>query len=470
MRPRLRLKPKNLSLDMMKKSPRVSRRHFLKSAGAAGSAIAFPAVIPASALGKGGRPAPSERITMAAIGFGTIAHATAISFLGDKRVQTVAVCDVNKRGDHYGYRGEKEGGREYGCQRVNEHYGDQDCKAYEDYREVFARDDIDAVNISTPDHWHGIMAVEGAKAGKHIYGQKPLSLNVAQGRAMSDAVKEAGITWQTGSQQRSSVHFRRGCELVRNGYIGKVKTVKVVLPGGHNDWNQMADQKEPAKVPEGLNWDLWQGPAPERKFRPALHPLNWRHNYDYSGGMVTDFGAHHIDIAHWGLGRDESGPVRFFNPKVILPPADDLYNTATSFHFECEYDDGILMVVESADISNGVGGVTFEGEDGKWVQVGRGVLKASSEELRRTKIGPNDTPLYESKQHEKNFIDCIYSGEPTAAPIEVAHRSISVAHIANILFRLGRDELKWDPETERFANDEAANAALSRKMRAPWKI
>lgn len=407
---------------------------------------------------------------MACIGFGTIAHATAMSFLGDERIQMVAVCDVHQRGKNYGYSGELEGGRDYGVERVNQHYGNADCKGYEDFREVLARADIDALNISTPDHWHAVMAIEGAKAGKHIYGQKPLSLTIAQGRAMSDAVAKAGITWQTGSQQRSSEHFRRGCELVRNGYLGKVKTVRVRLPGGHTDWSLLAAQQDPAPVPAGFNWDLWQGPAPERAYRPAFHPLNWRHNFDYSGGMVSDWGAHHFDIAQWALGMDHSGPVRFFHPKATLPPAGSIYNTATEFHFEAEYENGITMIVDSGGKEIGTGGVTFEGEDGKWIEVARGVLKASSEELRRTRLGPNDTALYKSAQHERNFVDCIYSGEPTIAPVEVSHRSITIAHIANILFRLGKSGLQWDPKTERFSGDDEANAAIARPMRAPWRI
>ena len=180
---------------------------------------------------------------------------------------------------------------------------------------------------------------------------------------------------------------------------------------------------------------MWQGPAPERKFRPALHPLNWRHNYDYSGGMVSDFGAHHFDIAQWGLDTDNSGPLRFFNPKATMPPAGALYNTATEFHFEAQYENGVILVVDSSDLTaKGAGGVRFEGEDGKWIEFARAVLNAScADELRRTRLGPNNKPLYESKQHELNFIDCIYWGEPTAAPIETSHRSITIAHIANIM-------------------------------------
>jgi predicted dehydrogenase len=453
----------------------MKRRAFIQATGAG---LAFPTIIPSTAIGRGGRPAPSERITMAAIGFGTIAHNTARSFLNDERVQTVAVCDVNKISGSYGYKGELEGGREYGRRVVNEFYAEKQgkdpatinaCAAYEDYREVYARDDIDAVNISTPDHWHGILVVEAARAGKHIYGQKPLSLTIAQGRAMADAVKAAGVTFQAGSQQRSSVYFRRACELVRNGYLGKVHTVRAILPCGHNDWSQRASQKDPAPVPDGLNWDMWLGPAPKREFAPALHPLNWRHNYDFSGGMVTDFGAHHIDIGQWALDMDHSGPVRFFNPSVTLPPVDDLYNTATEFRFEAEYASGVRLVVEST-MEKGAGGVRFEGENGKWIFAQRGVTKSNPPEIWATRLGDNDVRLYESNQHEVNFIDCIYSGAQPVAPIEAAHRTISIAHIGNILLRLGRDELRWNPAKEQFIGDKEANSWISRKMRAPWKI
>jgi predicted dehydrogenase len=197
--------------------------------------------------------------------------------------------------------------------------------------------------------------------------------------------------------------------------------------------------------------------------------LNWRHNYDFSGGMVTDFGAHHIDIGQWALDMDHSGPVRFFNPSVTLPPVDDLYNTATEFRFEAEYASGVRLVVEST-MEKGAGGVRFEGEIGKWIFAQRGVTKSNPPEIWATRLGDNDVRLYESNQHEVNFIDCIYSGAQPVAPIEAAHRTISIAHIGNILLRLGRDELRWNPAKEQFIGDKEANSWISRKMRAPWKI
>jgi len=452
-----------------------SRRRFLAS----GAAAVAPLIVPSSVLGRGGRPPPSERIRLACIGFGTIAHTTARQFLNHPKVQVVAVCDVNRLSGHYGYQGELDGGREYGRRVVNEHYAKLDgrdpaaancCRVTEDYREILADDSIDAVNISTPDHWHAVMAVEAARAGKHIYCQKPLSLTVAHGRAIANAAATAGVTFQTGSQQRSSIHFRKACELVRNGAIGRVRTVRVYLPGGHKDWSGLGTRQAPEPPPEGLAWDLWLGPAPARDYRPALHPLNWRHNYDYSGGMVTDFGAHHFDIVQWALDADSSGPVRFFNGRAEFPPSDALYNTATSFSFEAEYASGVRMIVETADPKMGVGGVRFEGEDGQWIYCSRGVLESQPEGLRREKLPDSAVRLYESNDHEANFIDCIYSGRPTICPAEVGHRSITIAHLGNILLRLGREQLTWDPVRERIEGDPEASAMLDRPARDPWRL
>ncbi len=450
----------------------LSRRKFL---AAAATAAAAPMIIPATALGRGGRPAPSERITMACLGFGTIAQEVTPAFLGDERVQVVAVCEVNRGSDHYGYQGERRGGMEVGLKTVNEHYAQQagkpgydGCRSYGDFRAVLARDDIDALQISTPDHWHAIMAIEGARSGKHIYGQKPLSLTIAQGRAMVNAVTRAGVTWQTGTQQRSQTYFRMACEFVRNGRLGKLRRIKVVLPGGHRDFSGLAARQAPEPVPEGLNYDLWEGPAPHRDYRPALMPLNWRWNYDYSGGMITDWGAHHIDIVQWALDMDGSGPVEFRDLRADLPAPGALYNTAKTFHFECVYANGVVMTVD--DESVGPNGITFEGENGRTIFVSREQLVFKPEELRKEKIRDNEIRLYESNNHQRNFIDCVYSGKPTVSPIEAAHRSISVAHLANIALRLGRKRLPWDPATERVPNDAEANGMLGRAMRAPWKL
>ncbi len=454
----------------MKQRHDYSRRRFLKT-----SAIAFPAIIPATAIGRGGRPAPSARVTMGVLGYGTMAQYTTPNFLNDERVQVTAVADPAADLPNYGYSGEMTGGREVGRMHVEKHYAEQKtqgggfkgCTAYEDFRELLEKEDVDTLNISTPDHWHAAMCLAGAAKGTHMYGQKPLALTLKQGRLMADAVSKAEVTWQTGSQQRSDVYFRTACEFVRNGRIGKLQGIKVILPGGHKDWSKLGDQKDSVPVPKGLNFDMWQGPAPVRDYRPALLPLQWRHNYDYSGGMVTDFGAHHFDIVHWALDMDASGPVKFENVSATLPAPGDLYNTATSFRFECLYKDGVRMTV--SDDRSSTGSILFEGEGGKSILVTRDELKMTPVELRREKIKDDETKLYESRSHERNFIDCVYSGKPTVAPIEAAHRTISVAHLANIAIRNGIKSFDWDPTKEQ-STDAAINAGLDRPMRSPYQV
>lgn len=452
-----------------------SRRHFLKDTVAASAALAFPTIIPATALGKGGRPAPSERVTVGLMGFGTIAQFTSQNFLADARCQIVAVADPVTELSNYGYSGQWTGGRVPGKAMVETFYSERDdrgkdfkgCAIYESHEEMLAKEDLDALNISTPDHWHAKMCLDGAAAGKHMYGQKPLSLTVKQGRRMADAVKKAGITWQTGSQQRSDVYFRTACEFVRNGRLGKLQAIKIVLPGGHKDWSKQAEKVAPLPVPAGFNYDRWEGPAPHRDYRPALLPLQWRHNYDYSGGMVTDFGAHHFDIVQWALGMDESGPVKFTDIKATLPASSEIYNTATSFQFTYHYADGTPVHV--SDDRSSTGSILFEGEDGKSILVTRDALTMTPNELRREKIQDDEIKLYESRGHVRNFLDCIYSGEPTVAPIEAAHRTVSIAHLANIGIRQGISSFDWDPAKEQSSNAKI-NAHLDREAREPYRF
>ena len=462
-----------------------SRRRFITTAA---SAIGFPMIIPASALGRTGRPAPSERLTVGLIGYGTIATDWTGNFLRDDRVQVVACADPMKKYGHYGYKGEKTGGRDAGKERVDEFYSKAEkkpkkvCATYVDFREMMEKEDLDIVQVSTPDHWHAYMAVYAARKGINIYGQKPLALTVAEGRLMSDEVKKAGITWQTGSQQRSDMKFRLASELVRNNRIGKLKRVRVGLPGGHTDWNQMASQQAPAPLPADFDWELWLGPAAEIDYRPALLPLNWRHNFNFSGGMITDFGAHHIDIAHWGMDMENSGPVEMKNISGELK-LNELYNTATKFHFECRYANGVEMVVADKSeelMPEVVGnpatgknfdhtGILFEGTDGKWIWVNRDKIAASDVNILRQVAQEGEVKLYVSKDHTANFIDCIYTGQPTVAPVEIAHRTITVSHLANIALRQGVTKFEWDPQAEKSADDKI-NALLKREWRKPWAV
>ncbi|MEM0898094.1 MAG: Gfo/Idh/MocA family oxidoreductase [Verrucomicrobiota bacterium] len=454
----------------MKTNPqKTTRRRFLATAAAAVSA---PTIIPASALGRNGRPAPSERINIGAIGFGTIAYVTVPGFMQDERVQLTAIADPVKDMPNYGYRAEKRGGRLPGKEVVDKHYGNSDCKTYVDFREMIEKEDLDAINVSSPDHWHAYMAIYGARKGLHIYGQKPLALTVDEGRRMSDEIAKAGVTWQTGSQQRSDIYFRMACEFVRNGRLGKLEGVDVFLPGGHKNWSNLADRQSPEEAPDGILYDLWEGPARHRPYIPALLPLNWRHNYDYSGGMVTDFGAHHVDIAQWALGMDETGPVKFEGITGDVPDVNAIYNTATSFEFTTEYANGTRMHVMSTDRSprgEKDQGILFKGENGKSIFVKRGSIEFNPRELAREKIQDNEIRLYSSNSHESDFVDGVYSGGATAAPIEAAHRSISIGHLANIGLRTGIKDIQWDPAKEISTNDEV-NAMLARPMREPYSI
>ena len=466
-----------------------SRRRLFTTGAAA---LGFPTIVPSSIFAKAGRPAPSDRITVGAIGWGTIAGDWTPSFLNHDKCQVVAVADPMKEYGHYGYDGKETGGREAGKKIIDAHYSQsankpvKACTAYADFREMMEKEDLDAVQISTPDHWHAYMAIYAARKGKHIYGQKPLALNIGEGRLMSDEITKAGVTWQTGSQQRSEIYFRMACEMVRNNRIGKLNRVRVGLPGGHSNWNGMADQTAPAPIPADFDFDLWLGPAEQIDYRPALLPLNWRHNFNFSGGLITDFGAHHIDIAQWGMGTEHTGPLELKNVTGKLD-STALYNTASEFNFECVYENGVTLHVASPDRAllpeieasqKAAGskkpfdhvGILFEGDSGKWIYVNRGKISASDPAILREKITPSELHLYESRDHTDNFLSSIYDGKPTAAPIEVSHRSITVAHLANIALRSGSASLKWNPQTEEITGNEAASKLLSKEWRKPWAL
>jgi predicted dehydrogenase len=419
------------------------------------------------------RPLPSERINVGVIGYGTIAHGSVANFLRDERVQVVAVADPAADLPNYGYQGERRGGRLVGKAAVEAHYRQwagttryDGCRAFEDFRDMLDKVDLDAVVICAPDHWHHPATVICARRGKHIYGQKPLSLTVREGREMAEAVATAGVTFQTGSQQRSSIHFRTACEYVRNGRLGKLSRVVVGFSGGHTDWSKLASRNRPEPPPAGFNHDLWLGPAPARPYIPALGPLNWRHNWDYSGGYITDWGAHHLDIVQWALDADAGGPVRIENVTGDVPAESEIYNTARSFSFDVVYANGVVVSVSDRNRN----GVQFHGENGDHLFVARNTLEFSSPELRSRRIGPGDVRLYESNLHEQNFVDCIYQNRAPIAPVEVGHRSITIAHLANIALRLKRDRLQWNPATETVIGDDAATRMLSRTARRPYRV
>jgi predicted dehydrogenase len=281
---------------------------------------------------------------------------------------------------------------------------------------------------------------------------------------MADEVRRRKRVFQTGSQQRSDANFRRACELVRNGRIGRLHTVRCGLPGGRPDYGRTGHRKKPEPIPDGFDFDRWLGPAPEVPYAPARCHVNFRWIYDYSGGQVTDWGGHHPDCAQWGMGTELTGPVEIRNARAVFPP-DELWNTATEYYFEAIYENGVKLIVSNTER----GGVTWEGTEG-WVWANRGQHDANPRSILTSDIGEGGVRLYKSDDHFRNFTDCVLSRGETAAPVEVAHRSITICHLGNIAMRLGRSTLKWDPNRERILDDDEAQRMLSRPVRSEWKL
>ena len=431
---------------------RLSRRQFLKRASVTvGAAVGAPWLVPSSALGADGMVAPGNRITLACIGVGGMGTGNLQSFLNCPDAQVVAVCDVDQA---HRDRAQKIADEAYGQQFGKTYRG---CATYNDFREVLARNDIDAVAISTPDHWHAPIAIAAAKAGKDVFGEKPLALTIGQGRQISDTMKRYGRVFQCDSWQRSVASFRFACELVRNGRIGTLHTVKVGLPPGLS----MEPQPE-MPVPPGFDYEMWLGPAPWTPYTEKRCHYNFRFNFDYSGGKVTDWGAHHHDIVQWAMGTDHTGPTEIQGQGIF--PKNNFFNVPTDFEFECRYANGVRMIT-SNKLENGV---FFEGSEG-WIFIARERMDAHPKSLLSTSILPSEIRLYQSENHYFNFLECIRTRAETAVPAEIAHRSISIAHLGNIAMRLGR-KLRWDPERERFADDPEADRMIMCAMRSPWQL
>lgn len=428
----------------------MDRRGFLKRTALTAGAVAFPYIIPASALGREDITAPGDRITLGLIGVGKMGKGHLDSFLGDSRVQILGIADVERTR------------RERCAARVNEAYAKREdkgaykgCDQYNDFRELCARPDIDAVLIATPDHWHALVAIEAAMNGKDIYCEKPMTKTIGEGQALVQAVKRYGRIMQVGSQQRSDSTFRYACELVRNGRIGKVHTVHV------NVGNPPGDDYLPAEpVPEGLDWDFWLGPAPWRPYNSTFAPPetydgwpNWRYYRDYAGGGMCDFGAHHYDIAQWGLGMDHTGPVEVQYPK-------------DGGKITYLYANGVVM-----HHGGGAAGAAVEwiGDLGR-VLVNRGqFLKSDPPNLVHETIGPNELHLYVSDNHKDNWLEAIRTRRDPICTVDIGHRTATVCNIGNIAYWLKRS-LQWDPDNEVFAGDDEANRLIHRAMRSPWQV
>lgn len=434
---------------MTKKS---SRREFVKrSASAITGAIVLPNIIPSSAFGRGSKVAPSDRIVIGSIGTGSQGMSNMRDFLKLKdAVRFVAVCDVDA------VRLAKA------KQTVDTANKDSDCRTYGDFREFLEKEKLDAVSLALPDHWHGIIYTEVANKKLNVYGEKPICRTIKDGQTIVKAVKNNNIIWQTGSWQRSLPNFHRGAELAINGRAGKIKRIEVGLPDGGKGIGTPPIQP----VPSELNWEMWLGPALKVPYRGISH-WDWRWILDYSGGQLTDWAGHHIDIANWGAGLEHTGPVEITGEGVY--PYDGIFNVPVEYDFVAKYANGIEMRVANASRLPLGMGTTWYGDLG-WIHTDRGNrLSASDPKILEEVIGDNEIHLYKSDNHWQNFVDCVRSGQPTIAPVEVAYRAISVGLLGEIAMTT-RQTIKWDPEKEEITGNQRASHLLSKPYRQPWKL
>jgi predicted dehydrogenase len=407
-------------------------------------------IVPRFVLGKG-YTAPSDIIGLGFIGAGRQAQGLKNSFLKTEKVNVIAVSEVYA---------EKAKAFTEGVTKFYADKGDQErrdaVRIYSDFRELLAQPDIDAVVIATPDHWHGVHAVRAAEAGKDIYCEKPLSLTVKEGRAMVDAARKNKRVFQTGSMQRSWPEFRQTAELIRNGYIGDIQTIKVSVGGPPVPYDL-----PPQTLPGGLDWEMWLGPNSFAEFNSDLAPpltadfwARWRNYKEFGGGGMTDWGAHMFDIVQWSLDKDNSGPV-----EIIPPNGKDIQ------FLTYRYDNGITMTHENFGIANAI---RFIGSKGT-LDVQRRKLETSDPLLKDRVIGANEKKVYFSDNHYLDFLEAIKTRKNPICDVEIGHRTATVCNIGNIAYELKRP-LQWDPEKEKFRKDSEANAKLSRPLRKEWKI
>jgi predicted dehydrogenase len=436
----------------------LNRRRFLALTGAA---VAVPSILSGCATRAPRRKSANDKINIGVIGWGMQGPPNTKAFLAMDDCRVIAACDLDAK--HL----------QQAVDTINEQYKNQDCAAYRDYRELLARDDIDAVMIAVPDHWHALIAIEAARRGKDIYGEKPLAKTIAEQQAIVQAVQKTGIIWQTGSWQRSRSNFHKAAEIVRNGMIGRVTRVEVGLPSGHNDFlkshTKVETSKDLAPIPAELDYEFWCGSAEVLPYRPALVHMNWRWNYNTGGGQLLDWVGHHCDIAHWGLDFDSVGPTEV-SGQGEFPPADAVWNTCTKYRLELQYPKGINMTMAGGhdDIKRGT---KWIGTDG-WVWVDREKFEGSNEEWSDWKYVPDElrkVKLTKSLNHQRNFIDCVRSRKPTLTPVEVAHNSAIPGHLGLIAMQVGR-KVRWDHQAEKILGDAEASARLSRAYRSPWRL
>jgi predicted dehydrogenase len=428
------------------------RRRFLGSASALAAASTLPAwyLHESAPLAAAAPLGPNDKPGIALIGCG--GRGMAVARQAAQYGEVVAYCDVDD--SHFAQP-----------RQLWPH-----AMAYKDFRKILERDDVHVVINGTPDHWHTLINVAALRSEKDVYSEKPLTLSIDEGKRLVQVTRETKRILQTGSQQRSDKNFRLACELVRNGRLGKLKHVSVWLPSGRRE-----GPFKPANVPSGLDWDLWVGPTPQVEYVPERCHVTFRYWWEYSGGTMTDWGAHHLDIAQWGMGHERSGPVKVeAHPQVEMIPGG--FTAFSQYKVDYAYADGVTLTCQStaANAWNGVvvdpegqqHGVEFEGEVGT-VFVTRGKIVASVPELLTTPLGSMATRLYVSDNHMQNFFDCVRSREQPICEAEIGHRSVSVCHLGVIALRLAR-KLQWEPTREQFVGDDEANRWLAREMRKPW--
>ncbi len=457
----------------MNKQKKLNRRDFVKkTAGSAAAALfGFPYIISSSALGNENRPAPSDRIVMGCIGLGGQGTYNLRAFLNQPDVQVVALCDVNKGSDDYDMLYQFKGttaGLKPALERVKSFYAEQTtsgsykgCDTYHDFRDLLARKDIDAVTVCTPDHWHGLVSIAAAKAGKDIYCEKPLTNTIVEGRAVSNAVKRYKRILQTGSHERSNHSVRYAAELIQNGRIGKLHTIRVNMPID----NDVAIPPQPVMpVPPGLDYNFWLGPTPWAPYTKKRSHFWWRYILSYGGGEMTDRGAHILDLAQLVMGTDNTGPVEFSG--IGEAPRDGLFNTFINYNYQCRYANGDQLIGKY-DLPRGI---KFEGTDG-WIfiHIHGGRLEAEPKSILQEIIEPDEIHVGRSPGHQRNFLDCVITRNKPMADAETGHRTATICHLLNIAM-LTEQKLLWDPELEQITNSPEANKMVAPPMRSPWHL
>ncbi|MBE7500883.1 MAG: Gfo/Idh/MocA family oxidoreductase [Verrucomicrobiales bacterium] len=431
----------------------LSRRQFLRHTAIAATALGLPSVVPASALGADGTVAPSGRITLGFVGVGGRGEGLLRAFVGNPQAHVLAVCDAYAD-------------RQIRCKQiVDDHYGNDACARSGDYRELLARADIDAVVIAAQDHWHALIATAAAKAGKHLYCEKPLGVTYEESRAIRDAVRQAGIVFQTGTQQRSEGSFRRACELVRNGYVGKLHRVEVGAPGPSYRPSYRGSL-DPQPVPAGFDWEGWRGPAPRKPYNPGRVAWpDWYLIWDYCAGFIVNWGVHHLDIALWGCPELAQAPFELECRANYR--TEGFTDNASGWRGTFSYASGLQLLY--TDDGKQESGCRFVGDEG-WIRVDRPGIWAEPEGLLEIQLKPDDRPLHRSTNHGADFLTAVRRRTAPVSDVETGHQATYFGQLADVAARLRRP-IKWDPRTETLTeSDDAARLLLRRPVQPPWRL